>query len=181
MDATQKQYAFDTSRAKNIPAWMQFERRWILWRSIVRGGKPTKIPWSVYDSPASSTDAATWHDFECAVVQFRHGYHAGLGFVLGDTFAGLDLDGCRCPQTGVMDAWAGGLLSRANEHDYAEVSPSGTGVKLFFRSRRSIGGVNRKIGQPAKFGKEPGIELYSGGRFFCVTGLRIPVGGQTNE
>jgi len=175
-----RQWAFDLSQTFKVPEWLQNERRWILWRSIVRGGAASKIPWSVYDRPASSTDPATWHDFETVVVQFRAGYHAGLGFVLGDGFAGLDLDGCRCPESGVIDQWGMELLSRAGAHDYAEVSPSGSGIKVFFRSRRTITGINTKLNLPNRHNKEPGIELYTGGRYFAVTGLRVPVGGQTD-
>lgn len=156
---------------KNVPEAMQHERQWILWRSIVRGGKLTKVPWSVYDQPASSTAPETWHDWECAVIQYRPTYHAGLGFVFRENggFAGIDLDGCRNPETGEIDEWAWVTIDRFKT--YAEISPSGTGVKLFMRCSRSISkGINKKLDMPAKYGKTPGIEVYTHGRYFAVTG-----------
>jgi len=43
---------------------------------------------------------------------------------------GLDLDSCIDPQTGIAD-WANEIITRFNT--YGEISPSGKGVKLFFR------------------------------------------------
>ena len=154
-----------------VPQAMQDVRQWILWRMVERGGKPVKLPWSVYDAAASSTDPETWHDYECAVMRYREGYHAGLGFVFaeGGGYGGCDLDGCRDPQTGVIDQWAWRYIDRLR--GYTEISPSGTGVKIFFRtSKASPKGMNRKLDLPAKHGKTPGVEVYTQGRYFAVTG-----------
>jgi len=166
----------DVSRLHGVPVWLRNEMRWVLWRFLDR----RKLPWSVFDTPAKTNDPETWHDHETCVVQYRSGYHAGVGFVLGHGFCGLDLDGCRCPKSGELDSWALPWLSRFQGADaYSEVSPSGTGVKVFFRSRRTFSGVKQKLDLPQKYGKAPGIELYSAGRFFCVTA--VACGGASHE
>ena len=154
----------------NVPDELQNEVAWVLWRSIQRDGKSVKLPWSVYDKPASSTDPATWAAFDTVVEKLREGYHAGIGFVFAEDspFCGVDLDGCRNPQTGEIDQWAIPWIKALNS--YTEVSPSGTGVKVFCRSSLSLKGVNQKIDQPNRYGKEPGIEVYTSGRYFAVTG-----------
>lgn len=159
---------------KNVPFILQCERNWVLWKTITRDGKPTKIPWSVYDRPASSTDPQTWHDWETAVIQYDRTRHSGVGFVFaeGGGFAGIDLDGCRDKETGIIDDWAWSIIDRFKT--YSEISPSGTGVKLFLQSTRAIPkGINKKLDMPAKHGKTPGIEVYTHGRYFAVTGQVI--------
>ena len=154
----------------NIPDDLKSEVCWVLWRAIKRDGKTSKVPWSVFDSPASSTNAATWAAFDTVVMRFNDGYHAGLGFVFcaDGPFCGVDLDGCRNPQTGEIDQWAVPWIEGLNS--YTEISPSQTGVKIFCRSSLSLKGINQKIDQPNLHGKEPGIEVYTSGRYFTVTG-----------
>jgi primase-polymerase (primpol)-like protein len=160
---------------ENIPERLQERRQWVLWRAIQRQGKQVKIPWSVYDQAASSVDPETWHEFETVVIQYRPGYHAGLGFVFvdGDGFAGIDLDSCRNPETGEIAGWAKQWLDKAD--GYAEVSPSQTGLKIWIHSDQKLDkGRNIKLDEePLVPGKKPGIEIYTHGRYFAVTGQRV--------
>lgn len=156
-----------------IPDELKDVNQWILWKMIQRDGKEVKLPWSVYDKPASSTDPNTWSSFECAVMRYDERQHAGVGFVFapGDGFAGVDLDACRHPITGVIAQWAQDWIDRSDS--YTEVSPSATGVKIWLRSDMSLPkGRNIKIEQPPMLptGKKPGIEIYTQGRYFAVTG-----------
>jgi primase-polymerase (primpol)-like protein len=159
-----------------VPEELVNRRQWVLWRLIIRDGKETKIPWSVYDKAASSTDPATWHEYECAVMRYEPGYHAGIGFVFvdGDGFAGIDLDSCRHPQSGQIAPWAQQWLEKS-EDAYAEVSPSETGIKIWVRSEMKLDkGRNIKVDEePLVPGKKPGIEIYTHGRYFAVTGKRL--------
>ena len=154
----------------NVPQELQNETSWILWRYFYRNGKARKVPWSVYDKAASSTDSTTWAAFDTVVEKLREGYHAGIGFVFAEDslFCGVDLDGCRNPKTGEIDEWAIPWIDALNS--YTEVSPSGTGVKVFCQSSLSLKGINQKIDEPNLYGKEPGIEVYTSGRYFAVTG-----------
>jgi primase-polymerase (primpol)-like protein len=56
----------------------------------------------------------------------------GITYVLtpDDPFAALDVDHCRDPISGSIDDWAQRLLNRAS-HAYVEVSPSGTGLRIW--------------------------------------------------
>jgi primase-polymerase (primpol)-like protein len=159
-----------------VPELLQNINQWVLWKIVVRGGKETKIPWSVFDQPASSTDPATWSTFESVVMRYQRGYHAGIGFVFerNDGLAGIDLDSCRNPETGEIAGWAQQWIDKS-EDAYAEVSPSETGVKIWIKADMHLEkGRNIKIDeQPLVPGKKPGIEIYTHGRYFAVTGHKI--------
>lgn len=157
-----------------IPATMQDLTQWVLWKSIVRKGKTTKIPWSVFNAPASSTGPETWAAFDTVVEKYDTNRHAGIGFVftLDDPFTGIDLDGCRNPQSGMITDWAWKWIKQMNS--YTEVSPSGTGVKIF----AEIGdqyhkGMKQDLDVERVSDKSPAVEIYSTGRYFAVTGMEI--------
>lgn len=79
-------------------------------------------------------------------------------FSTGDPFTGIDLDGVRDPDTGVLTEWARKVIKAFG--GYAEVSPSGKGVHIFVK------------GDVSSSKKGSGIEVYSMKRFFTVTGVR---------
>lgn len=148
---------------EDIPPELMALDRWVLWRYVQRtkpdGSKVwAKMPVQADGSPASSTNPATWTTFDEAADTFILGGFQGLGFVLGTDIHGIDLDDCRDPATGELSELAQEVLQRVD--GYAEVSPSGTGIKVFTRS--NLDGSRTK--------KELGIELYREGRYFTVTG-----------
>jgi P4 family phage/plasmid primase-like protien len=164
-----------------IPQQMRIERRWVLWRDTA--GR--KRPFTVVGTSADSTDPATWSTFEAAVAAFRSGTYTGLGFVLGDGFAGIDLDDVRDPKSGELHPEAAKLIEISGS--YAEVSPSGTGVKIFgmgqwagflpgLVQRREAGGAV-ELRETAAKNRRPfadgEIEVYCDQRYFTVTGQRI--------
>jgi primase-polymerase (primpol)-like protein len=81
-------------------------------------------------------------------------------FSKDDDLCGVDLDKCRDPDTGRLKLWAWRILKHLRS--YGEISPSGTGVKLFLRG--TIPGSRRREGN---------VELYDCGRYFTVTGHRL--------
>jgi hypothetical protein len=92
--------------------------------------------------------------------------------------AGVDLDTCRDPQTGTIDPWA--LKVQAGFNTYAEVSPSETGIKLFFllcredveRVRPLLSGQGKNSSQWRRrngAAHPPAIELHIDRRYFAVT------------
>jgi putative DNA primase/helicase len=117
------------------------------------------------------------------------GQQGGVAVVLGDLpiglyLCGLDLDRCRDP-AGALTEWAQAELDALNT--YAEISPSGTGIKAFFLMEgdeyREVLAELGKPGGKQRFGAvwkrgtqkhAPGIELYLGGRWFAVTDNRLP-------
>ncbi|WP_157605106.1 AAA family ATPase [Schlesneria paludicola] len=84
----------------------------------------------------------------------------------GDGLIGIDLDDCREPVSGDLAGWAQDIVECFKT--YAEVSPSGTGVKLFVRGVLPEG-FRKKHRRPE--GGE--VEAYDSGRFFTVTGQRL--------
>ena len=147
----------------SIPVDLQSLNRWVMWRNVNRtkpdGSKVwAKMPISAKGGAGSSTDPATWVSFGLAVGEYLIGDYDGIGIVLGGALHGIDLDHCRDPATGLLSALAQETLDRVE--GYAEVSPSGTGIKIF--TQTNLDGSRTK--------KEAGVELYKDGRYFTVTG-----------
>ncbi len=111
--------------------------------------------------PASSTDARTWRSYGEALAVVESGRWPCFGRVIedGDPFVGIDLDGCRDPETGALEPWARECLELLDS--YSEVSPTGTGVKVWVRAT---------LAQAMKRVEAPLIEIYPRGRYFTVTG-----------
>lgn len=148
-------------RAGEIPAAMAREPRWVGWRYVSRSGKWTKTPITPATGRlADSTDPATWGTIEAALAAVKRFGLAGVGFMLGDGWAGVDLDNSYNPRTRTLAPWARGDVEALAS--YTEVSPSGRGVKVFVRGRLPEG--RRRTGN---------YELYDGDRFFTVTGHRL--------
>lgn len=148
--------------ADNIPAEIKQLHRWVTWDWIwsTKQEKWTKPPLQANKMPASSTDAKTWTRFDIANMLGRN--RAGVGFMLGADVGvvGIDLDKCRDPATGTIKPLQAELIRQLNT--YAEVSPSGTGVKLLCR-----GVLPEKC---RKANHELGIEIYCDKRYFTITG-----------
>ena len=154
-----------------IPSALRDLPQWVLWRREERKGKLTKVPYTPYGSLASSIDPQTWSTFEITRKAYEKGGYDGLGFVfvreLGLT--AIDLDHCRDPSTGEIDGWALDIIERFNS--YTEVSPSGEGVHILIKGSLPPGVIGRKKYLKGE-GYRPlaGIEMYSGGRYFTMTG-----------
>jgi len=104
--------------------------------------------------------------FTNACRAYERGKFDGIGFVLGDGFVGVDLDGCRNPETGALDQWA--IEALLGLSTYSEVSPSGSGVKAIALADNFPLVRNRKHS-----GEHCGVEVYVKGRYFCLTGRAL--------
>ena len=138
------------------PADMIMETRWVNWKQVRRGDRITKMPVQPNGDPAASTDAATWTDYDTA-SELRAG--TGIGFVLGDGFACIDLDHCYDSRNHLAD-WAKPLLALAGD-TFIEISPSGDGLHIW-------GLCKPRKGMKLRDGEN--IEAYSQGRYITVTG-----------
>jgi hypothetical protein len=160
-------------KSDGIPTDLKAQSRWVCWRWFRRNDKDGKWKWTKPPVDpkkgrlADATDPATWGTFQQAHEAYiahkddnRDDRIDGIGFVLGDGYAGFDLDECRDPDTGELAPWAAKIVAKLAS--YAEASPTGTGVKIFLKGKLPPGG-NRK-------GK---VELYDRGRFFTVTGRKV--------
>jgi hypothetical protein len=167
----------------NIPPELKALPQWVVWKLAWRPGKGdqpgkwTKVPHRAdTGAPASSTDPVTWASFDAAIRAYQLGRSkwAGIGFVFDpdDPYIGIDLDGCRDPQTGQLTPEALEWVSRFGT--YTEVSPSQTGVKLI-----ALGALPE--GMSGRRDATLGVECYDQGRFFTVTGQRLSGSPQTCE
>jgi len=114
-----------------IPAALRERRQWVCWRIVMRKGKPDKLPFQPDGIEAKSNDSSTWYSFADVLAAYRSSGWNGIGFVFSDDddFAGIDLDGCRDSDTGEIAEWAKSILNETSS--YCEISPSGTGFKLY--------------------------------------------------
>jgi putative DNA primase/helicase len=111
--------------------------RWTAWRHELRGGKKTKIPYSPHGGLTKADDPSTWScraEAEATAKRIVDGLGGGIGIELGDLGAdlylgGFDLDSC-VALDGAIAPWAETILSALPT--YAERSPSGLGIKIFF-------------------------------------------------
>ncbi len=127
-----------TSQYITIPDELANISRWLVWDRVKKqDGTVAKIPYSVRTLDAASTsDPKTWSTLAEA-LEVWHEY-AGLGFVFnGDGIVGIDLDGC-IDSSGAISDWAQEILDRFSG-TFAEVSPSGAGIKIF--ARANLAGV----------------------------------------
>jgi predicted P-loop ATPase len=159
--------------------------RWVTWRSELRN-----------DRKAKADDPTTWGtraEAEAAVPRLVNGSGGGIGLqlgVLGDgrAIGGIDLDTCRAAD-GALAPWAAEVVARIGS--YTEISPSGTGAKVFFifsaaqlAPLRAIMGKKPGEGSGRKWARGkgdhvPSIELYLDGRYFALTDQ--PLLGSPNE
>ena len=92
-----------TAATIRVPDSLAELDQWIVWRyEQHNGGKPTKVPYQINSSLASSTDPKTWCSFAEAVKTWQHDdptRWSGIGFVFSatDPFFGIDLDQCLDP------------------------------------------------------------------------------------
>jgi hypothetical protein len=107
--------------------------QWAIWRLTWTGTRWSKPPFQARDPEwiASSADSSVWVDYTTAcAVAAKHG--DGVTFVLTpeDDLAAFDLDHARDPATATIAEWAQRLLNLAR-HTYAEISPSGAGLRIW--------------------------------------------------
>ena len=153
---------------------------WVGWKRETRNGRPTKTPYDPRTGLLAATDnPATWATRDEARWWTATNGAAGVGLVLGVTgdecICGTDLDCCRDKATGALTAWAKEVIDRLAT--YTEISPSETGVKLFFVVASAdlpaveavFGGQFGRVFKNGSGEHPPSIEVYRGRRYFVVT------------
>ncbi len=150
-----------------FPEDPKHEDIWVCWR--YEETKMLKIAGTKRN--AASNDPGTWSSFSKAFEAYKANpdYYAGIGMVFqdDDPFIGIDLDGCRNAETGQIAGWALEIIKAADT--YTEVSPSRDGVKMWAAGHIPHRSYSKKFDP----GSKPGIEIYSGGRWFAVTGWHL--------
>lgn len=155
--------------ADNIPDELKALDRWVVWKWEFRenkgGGKFDKPPRHPSGRLAATNNPKTWVSFDEAYSAYLTDDWSGLGMVLPPGVVGIDLDDC-------IDAHGQytneARLALAKMGTYAEISPSGGGLKFL-----AGGHVNDKLPTVCH---ERGLELYEGGkspRYFTITGRTV--------
>jgi hypothetical protein len=147
---------------------------WVVWRWRRAKNGWTKPPFkaALPSQNATNNDPATWASYQDA-VEALHGKALldGIGFALPDTkFDVVDLDHCRDPDSGEVDAWARKWLDAANG-TYVEVTPSGEGLRIIGLGEGEK--AHRKF-KVAGARKDAAVEIYRNcERYITVTGLQV--------
>lgn len=179
----------DNTRIPTALQSLQDVPRWVSYSGApLDGGKIDKAPLSPRTGRAAKNDQpATWGTHRAAQkradAMAQPGHAPGVGVQMGDlgdgtALCGVDLDGCLAD---ALEPWARAICDRLKT--YAEVSPSGSGVKLFFRVkaedlptiRAAMGRDHRRVW---KAGEHHGAELHLSNSYFTVTGRAYGTRGE---
>lgn len=180
----------DGTALSRLPAPLQglaLHPRFVVWdpQEINEKGAQVKSPRRP-DNPArwaSTRRPDTWGSWAAvqAIQQTDPGLRAGYVLTQDQQHVFLDLDGCRDPETGVVDPWAQTILT--NCHSYVEITPSGRGLRVVGLAEPDTRPIMEVIpasllGGPAAgqrpHGKDPQIEVYfNTPRYVTVTGWRL--------
>lgn len=143
---------------EKIPDELKQVPRWVCWVDDKTPINPARL------CGANSTDPQTWGTFEqaagtigkTATYAGKTAEVCGVGFVLGDGWAGVDMDSHDGPlDSALVDEFMAALPT------YTEFSRSGDGLHMIGRCAKTFTG-SRKKGFP--------VEMYTGGRYFIMTG-----------
>jgi hypothetical protein len=149
------------------PRGLTTRPRWVLWKRTREGARlPIN---SRTGALAKSNDRSTWSTLADTIRAYSTGRFQGVSYALGDGHFGIDLDAC-IGEDGEVAPWAEEVLDQFPT--YAELSPSGTGVKIYGIGEYTGTGINHRIGAPTT-GKTAAIEVSGWGRFFAFTGKRF--------
>lgn len=155
----------------SIPQFLRQQKRWAPWKGIwnAKRKKWDKIPLDIKNPSRRMSTAAPerWFSYADALAALRQhpGHYSGIGFVMTGMkgLVGFDGDKCVDRSTGAIQSWAHAVINTVDS--YAEISPSGTGVRVFALGEVPQDFTNHKVG----------VEIYQGDhpRFLTVTGHRI--------
>lgn len=154
--------------AENIPEHFKSRNRWFLWIREKRDGRWSKVP-VVFDRNRKRWRRcrinlpSDWLDFDTAMELHRHfapWSFTGLGYWFSEdeTHGFIDLDDALID--GKLTPWAEQIVDQFNS--YTEISPSGTGVKIFAQMR--------KPGDRCHSREKKGIEFYDKRKYAAFTG-----------
>lgn len=152
-----------------IPQELKDQQRWAPWKAVWndKRGKYDKIPCYPNGMGISTAKPERWHSYETALQAYEGNpkHFAGIGYLMTGPhgIVGIDLD--HCVHGNEIAPWAQELIESVAT--YTELSPSGTGLRMFTHGAIDVDWTNH----------ETGIEVYAGHepRFLTVTGSRLKV------
>jgi len=135
--------------------------QWVLWRYEDKedGGKSEKMPITRDNKYASVSNAATWlsyNEVTSALAETEDAYD-GKGLMFDGSFVGVDIDKCLTDGE-ISDPVVAAFVSQANT--YTDISPSGTGLHLYFKLTKTMSLQGNKKGK---------FEVYNEVRYFTFS------------
>lgn len=153
----------------NIPQELKNNASFCVWKMEKRQGKPTKVPYNPKTGALARTnDPSTFSDFGTAMKTYALGGWDGIGYRVSEGIGAIDIDHC-IREDGSLNDVAASIMSFFPDA-YFERSPSGTGLRGFFRLSpdfaydKTVYYINNR---------KHGLEVYLPGatnRFVTVTG-----------
>jgi putative DNA primase/helicase len=125
---------------ENIPQELKNEGLWCGWKLNDRG----KIPYNLVTGRlAKSNDKSTFHPFKIALTKMSDYYNfdkdgkitGGLGLGIFNGYSAIDIDHC-ISENGELSDMAMDIIDYCST--YTEVSPSGTGIRLIFKTNTPL-------------------------------------------
>lgn len=170
-EVSEKSDKFDTGYLQvtlgNIPPQLKGWKQWVFWRGIKQSetdSKASKIPFNATGA-AKSNDRETWLPF-AAMQTWMQRKMDGIAFVLSDDdpFSMIDIDGC--VENENVSEFARKVIDYFDS--YTELSPSGTGIRIFVEGKIDTAIKHPKVGE-----RILPLEIYSRSRVATVTGNMI--------
>lgn len=160
----------------NVPEAVK-QCRFCCWRREFRKGKLAKVPYNPITGRKAQTDHPdTFASFDEALTAYtKERKYNGVGILVGEGICAVDIDDC-INEDGTLNELAASVLGQLKDC-YFEVSPSGTGLRGFFK-------VSEPYDKDRYYIKHGDLELYIPGmtnRFVTVTGDVYRDGGVEDE
>ncbi len=164
----------------NIPDVLKQTASFCVWKMEKRSGRPTKVPYNPKTGAMARTnDPSTFADFNTAMKSYAIGGWDGIGYRVSEGIGAIDIDHC-IREDGSLNDVAASILGIFPDA-YFEKSPSGTGLRGFFRLSpdfaydKTVYYINNR---------KHGLEVYLPGvtnRFVTVTGDMFRNGAVTRN
>ena len=162
----------------NIPQELKANASFCVWKMEKKSGRPAKVPYNPKNGQMAKTnDASTFSDFGTAMKAYAMGGWDGIGYRVSEGIGAIDIDKC-IREDGNLNDVAASILAFLPDA-YFEKSPSGTGLRGFFRLSpdfaydKTVYYINNR---------QHGLEVYLPGttnRFVTVTGDIFRAGAQS--
>jgi putative DNA primase/helicase len=127
-----------------IPEGLKALNQWVLWKTITRAGRLTKVPYDTKGHEGDSSDPTRWENYFQVVDAYNNnrGKFDGIGFTFDvlDTYAGIDLDDC-INEDGCIRPRAKAILDKLDS--YSEISPSARGCKIFLKAKNPVASAGK--------------------------------------
>lgn len=137
-----------------IPRELQAIPRWVI-------ASPDKVPIQPTGEFASTRSPDTWSDYDTVVNVIRGCEEYYPGFVFsGDGLIGIDID-TGLDEAGFFNPMTVNIVRECRS--YTEASKSGRGIHIILRGTLPFAGRNNGCG----------VEIYSTGRYFVMTGKTL--------